>query len=45
MLLSGESVKASEASGWLVDYTGSMEDSIKAVWEMAREPRKQKSDP
>lgn len=35
MLLSGESVKASEASGWLIDCAGTMEDSIKAVWEMA----------
>jgi hypothetical protein len=45
MLLSGESVKASEASGWLVDYAGSMEDSIKAAWEMAAGISKVKERP
>jgi enoyl-CoA hydratase/carnithine racemase len=35
MLLSGESVKASDASGWLVDFAGSMEESIAKVWEIA----------
>jgi len=31
LLLSGRSVKAENAEGWLIDYAGSMEDSLKKV--------------
>ena len=37
LLLSGMAVKASKTVGWLVDYTGSMEDSLQTVWKIATE--------
>ncbi len=35
LLLSGKQVNATEATGWLVDYAGPMEDALKTVWEIA----------
>ena len=35
LLLSGMSVKADKTLGWLIDYTGSMEDSLQTVWKIA----------
>lgn len=35
LLLTGKPVKAKEAIGWLVDYAGTMEDSIKMAWKIA----------
>lgn len=37
LLLSGRSVKAAKAVGLLVDYAGSMEESLKMAWELAKE--------
>lgn len=34
LLLEGKPVKANEAVGWLVDYTGSMDESLKMVWKI-----------
>lgn len=34
-ILSGKFVKAKNTIGWLVDYTGSMEDIIKMAWKIA----------
>jgi enoyl-CoA hydratase/carnithine racemase/3-hydroxyacyl-CoA dehydrogenase len=35
MLLSGKSVQAADAVGWLVDYAGSLEDAVKRAWLVA----------
>jgi len=35
LILSGKPVKAKDAVGWLVDYAGSVEDSIKMTWNLA----------
>jgi enoyl-CoA hydratase/carnithine racemase/3-hydroxyacyl-CoA dehydrogenase len=35
MLLSGKSVKAEDAVGWLIDATGSMNESLAAAWAIA----------
>ncbi len=35
LLLTGRSVKARDAVGWLVDYAGSLEDAVKTVWKVA----------
>jgi enoyl-CoA hydratase/carnithine racemase len=35
MLLSGEMVKAKDSVGWLIDYAGSMEDSLRMAWNIA----------
>jgi enoyl-CoA hydratase/carnithine racemase len=35
LLLSGRPVRGKEAVGWLIDYAGSMEDSIQTVWKIA----------
>ncbi|TKJ37987.1 hypothetical protein CEE37_13585 [candidate division LCP-89 bacterium B3_LCP] len=35
LLLSGKSVRAKDASGWLVDYTGKMEPALKKAWQIA----------
>jgi len=35
MLLTGETVRAREAVGWLADYAGPMEDALKAAWSLA----------
>ncbi|MEE9165010.1 MAG: enoyl-CoA hydratase-related protein [Nitrospinota bacterium] len=37
MLLSGKSVKAKDAVGWLIDYAGTLEDSLQMVWKIATE--------
>jgi len=37
LLLSGRSVSARDAVGWLVDYSGPMEESLKMVWKIAAE--------
>jgi len=34
-ILSGKSVKAKDAVGWLVDYAGTLEQSIKVAWNIA----------
>ena len=34
-ILSGKSVKAKDSVGWLADYAGSMENSIKMAWKLA----------
>jgi len=34
-ILSGKSVKAKDSVGWLVDYAGTMEESIKMSWKLA----------
>ncbi|UCF68466.1 MAG: enoyl-CoA hydratase/isomerase family protein, partial [Acidobacteriota bacterium] len=35
LLLEGKSVPAKRAVGWLVDYTGSLEESIRMSWQVA----------
>ncbi len=35
MLLSGETVRAAEAVGWLVDYAGPLEETLATAWSMA----------
>jgi enoyl-CoA hydratase/carnithine racemase/3-hydroxyacyl-CoA dehydrogenase len=35
LLLSGRSVKAGEAVGWLVDYAGPMESALETAWKLA----------
>jgi len=35
MLLSGEMVKAKDSVGWLIDFAGSIEDSLKMAWNIA----------
>jgi enoyl-CoA hydratase/carnithine racemase len=35
LLLSGGSVKAEEAAGWLIDSTGSLDECLKTVWSLA----------
>ena len=35
MLLSGKSVKANEAAGWLVDYAGNIDDALSNAWAIA----------
>ena len=35
MLLTGRPVKAADALGWLVDRAGSMDDALKAAWDLA----------
>ena len=35
LLLTGKPVKAKESIGWLIDYAGTMEDSIKMAWKIA----------
>lgn len=35
MLLTGKSVKAGSAVGWLVDYAGPMDAALKTVWKIA----------
>ncbi len=35
LLLTGKPVKAKEAVGWLIDYAGSMEKSLKMSWNIA----------
>ena len=35
LLLSGKSVKAKEAVGWLSDFAGTMEESLRMVWQLA----------
>jgi enoyl-CoA hydratase/carnithine racemase/3-hydroxyacyl-CoA dehydrogenase len=35
LLLTGRSVKAKDAQGWLVDYAGPMEDAIAKAWSIA----------
>jgi len=35
LLLSGEAVRASEAVGWLIDYTGSLEEALSMAWTLA----------
>jgi enoyl-CoA hydratase/carnithine racemase/3-hydroxyacyl-CoA dehydrogenase len=37
MLLSGTPVRATDAVGWLVDYAGPLNDSLKMVWQLASE--------
>ncbi len=32
MLLSGESIKANDAVGWLIDFAGPMEESLQMAW-------------
>jgi 3-hydroxyacyl-CoA dehydrogenase len=49
LLLSGRPVKASEAVGWLIDYTGSLEDSLGMAWTLATDgdgglPRREVQD-
>jgi enoyl-CoA hydratase/carnithine racemase/3-hydroxyacyl-CoA dehydrogenase len=34
MLLDGKQLKAKETVGWLVDYSGNLEDSLKKAWEI-----------
>jgi enoyl-CoA hydratase/carnithine racemase len=34
LLLEGRFIKAEDAVGWLVDYAGSLEESLKTVWEI-----------
>ncbi len=34
LLLTGKSVKAKEATGWLVDYCGSLEGSLQTAWKI-----------
>lgn len=38
VLLSGEPVKAKDAVDWLIDCSGSMQDSLSAVWKLASGP-------
>jgi enoyl-CoA hydratase/carnithine racemase len=35
LLLGGRPVKASEAVGWLIDYTGSLDDTLATAWTLA----------
>ena len=35
LLLSGRPVKAKQAVDWLIDYSGSMRDSLKTAWDLA----------
>ncbi|MBM2813435.1 MAG: hypothetical protein HW421_197 [Ignavibacteria bacterium] len=35
LLLDGRSIKAREASGWLIDYSGNMEEALKMAWQLA----------
>ena len=35
LLLSGRPVRASEAVGWLIDYAGSLEDTLGMAWTLA----------
>lgn len=35
LLLSGNSVSASDAAGWLVDFAGPLEDSLQTAWKLA----------
>jgi len=35
MLLTGAPVKAKDAIGWLIDYSGPMQDSLKTAWSLA----------
>jgi enoyl-CoA hydratase/carnithine racemase len=35
LLLSGRPVRAGDAVGWLIDYSGPMEDALKTAWELA----------
>jgi enoyl-CoA hydratase/carnithine racemase/3-hydroxyacyl-CoA dehydrogenase len=35
LVLSGRPVSAGDAVGWLIDYTGPMQDTLKKVWEVA----------
>ena len=35
LLLTGKSISAKDAQGWLVDYAGPMEDALKKVWLIA----------
>jgi 3-hydroxyacyl-CoA dehydrogenase len=35
LLLSGRAVRASEAVGWLIDYTGSLEETLSMAWTLA----------
>ncbi|MFQ6007377.1 MAG: hypothetical protein ACE5K8_00340 [Candidatus Zixiibacteriota bacterium] len=37
LLLSGETVNAQEAVGLLIDYAGSIEESLQAVWQIAQD--------
>jgi enoyl-CoA hydratase/carnithine racemase len=37
LLLSGASVPARDATGWLIDYAGSLEDALAAAWGTASE--------
>jgi len=36
MLLGGKSVKARDAAGWLVDFSGSMDESLKMAWSIVK---------
>jgi hypothetical protein len=35
MLLTGRTVKAADAVGWLVDYAGSLDDALSMTWKLA----------
>jgi enoyl-CoA hydratase/carnithine racemase len=35
LLLSGRSVKAGDAAGWLIDYAGPLDDALQMVWKVA----------
>lgn len=35
LLLTGKFVRGKDATGWLVDFTGSLEDSLAKVWQIA----------
>ncbi|MCW8811613.1 MAG: hypothetical protein OQK64_11710, partial [Ignavibacteriaceae bacterium] len=35
LLLEGKQVSAKETIGWLVDYSGSLEDALQMVWKLA----------
>jgi 3-hydroxyacyl-CoA dehydrogenase len=35
LLLSGRSIKAEEAAGWLIDRAGTLQESLKVVWRLA----------
>ena len=35
LLLSGRSIKATQGIGWLLDFSGTMEESLQAAWKMA----------
>jgi enoyl-CoA hydratase/carnithine racemase/3-hydroxyacyl-CoA dehydrogenase len=36
LLLSGKQVSAADATGWLVDYAGPMEDALQTAWQIAK---------